>query len=264
MNPPASELHAINLALSIIITLPRIFCDLPLLIVTDSYACLSALASGPLHQFHVKGTNYSITWQLLLQAAHVCSRILLHYTPAHVGIEPNKKADAAAKRALSLYPREFQHHVQPTLPLLKPYLAHCFREHWTRSLQLHDTHRRSFLGSSFSKLTLRCSLPRPFQTLYSRWRLGCIESCGTYAKALHFTNASSCRFCSSTTESPHHLLTDCPGTYLYRDVNHLSIEDLATESPSSMMKIVRFDRWLRHTLPYVMTPPDFGVGNVTL
>lgn len=231
-----------------------------LLLASDSQSCLSALAAGPLRPFDVAGINYSETWQLLLAVAHKCSRIYVHYVPSHVGFERNEATDKAAKLALASFTREQQHFVSPTFAVIIPHLFEHFLTEWKGSLQSNLTHRRHLQSVSPSTLAARTSLPHPLTSLFSRWRSGCVESCGNFAYVLHFTSTSLCHLCAGATESPYHLLASCPGTYDYRFTHHLSLDDIIQDSPHSILRIVHFDQWLRQHLPYAQMPPDFGVS----
>ena len=63
-----------------------------------------------------------------------------------------------------------------------------------------------------SNLSARTSLPRPLQTLFSRWRTGQVDSCGKYPrKIVHpYLENPACHFCNFPVETTLHLLTTCP------------------------------------------------------
>ena len=69
----------------------------------------------------------------------------------------------------------------------------------------------------------------------------------------------SCRLCDSCEESIYHLLDSCSGTLQYRRQNDISVDTLVYETPSSLLKISRFDTWLRDHLPFDSTPHDYRV-----
>ena len=87
-----------------------------------------------------------------------------------------------------------------------------------------------------------------------------VESAGEYARRLDYTNNLSCRFCGDPAgETIPHLLTDCVGTSAYRSEHDLCLNTLTNESTSSLLKVARFDSWIRRTVNYDTRPPDYRI-----
>jgi hypothetical protein len=68
-----------------------------------------------------------------------------------------------------------------------------------------------------------------------------------------------CRLCSYPSETTVHLLNDCPGTYPTRASLGISFDTLANESPDNIIRIARFDAWLRRILPIQQSMTDHGI-----
>ncbi len=101
-------------------------------------------------------------------------------------------------------------------------------------------------------------MPRPLQTLFSRWRTGQVDSCGKYPRRIThpYLENPACRFCNFPVETTLHLLTTCPGTSLYRAVHGISLETLAVDTQANMLAIACFDSFLAHTLPFDHYPKN--------
>jgi len=92
-----------------------------------------------------------------------CSELVLHYIPAHVCIIGNELADQYAickKAAVARFTTQQQDEVCASLSNLKLYLNEL--EDWG--------FRQSLLEDKTPHLKLRVASPRPFQTLFSRYR----------------------------------------------------------------------------------------------
>ena len=107
-----------------------------------------------------------------------------------------------------------------------------------------------------SNLSQRTSLPRPIQTLFSRWRIGQVDSCGTYPRRIThpYVENPACRFCNYPLETTLHLLTECSGTSLYRAVHGISLDTLAFDTQANMLAIACFDSFVAHALPFDIYP----------
>jgi len=121
---------------------------------------------------------------------------------------------------------------------------------------IHTGVRFDICGTKRSNFRDRASLPRSLQTLYSRWRIGQVESCGIYARKLKFVESPQCRFCGFPTETTIHLLTDCPDTASIRANNGISLDTLRYDTRGNILAIACFDAFIRNTLPYDKEPPN--------
>ena len=222
----------------------------------DSQSYLSALNVGPLLQHAPTQYDYSYSWKLLLQVSRICS-IILQFVPAHVGIERNEKADIQAKKANEKYPVSTQLRIPIEYPTLRTCMKVRLRKAWKFNL-IGNTTRRITLGVKSSNLRKRAQLPRALQALYSRWRLGEVETAGEYPRRMNWIQSPKCRFCSCPKETIIHLLMDCPGLTSYRYTTKVAIGDLQNDSPAAIYRIARLDDWLRYADP-VNEIPDFGV-----
>jgi len=150
-------------------------------------------------------------------------------SPAHVGLQPNEDVDSAAKMYRSIFPTHVQQpkcivlSFRPTssnnMPFITPLSKqfskkaeiHRFQWQVTWDTQ-HNGVRYQICGFNRSHFHHRAPLPHSLQTLYSRWRLGQVESCGTYPRKLKWVEQPGCHLCSFPCVTTFHLLTDCAGT----------------------------------------------------
>ena len=122
----------------------------------------------------------------------------------------------------------------------------------TRQLWIHHT---PLLGSRYficglrpSQLKKRRSIPRPLQTLFSRWRVGEVETCGVYPRHMGWINNPRCHFCGHPCETVVHLLTACPDTTAYCDTHGISFDTLVNETPENILRIAHLDAFIRREL----------------
>ena len=122
----------------------------------------------------------------------------------------------------------------------------------------HTGIRFQICGFQRSSLSQRASLPRPLQTLYSRWRIGQVDSCGTYPRRISkpYVENPACRFCGFQIETTLHRLTVCPGTSFYRAIHGISLATLVLDTQANMLAIACFDSFLAHTLPFDTYPKN--------
>jgi len=170
----------------------------------------------------------------------------------------NELADGCAKGAAAVYSMEEQDTVCASLSNLKSNLRTSLMNNWKEKMseaQQQPSFRESILQDRTSQLKLRVSSPRPFQTLFSRYRCNRTESCGEYAFKLKYTNDRTCRLCGAHRETLAHLLNECYGTRAICSDLNLSTLTLTNESPSNMRKVASFDRWIREHTTYNNRPP---------
>ena len=105
-------------------------------------------------------------------------------------------------------------------------------------------------------------MPRALQCLYSRWRVGEIETVGIYPRRLGWISSPLCRLCGYPSETTVHLLTACPGTYPTRASLGISFDTLVIESPDNIIRIARFDAWLRSVLPLEQLMATQGISAI--
>jgi len=186
-----------------------------------------------------------------------CSELVLHYVPGHVYVIGNELADTYAKAAATRFTPQEQDQVCPSLPNLKSYLRTSLMDDWNEKMneKLTPGFRQLILQNKTSQLKDRDPSPRPFQTLFSRYRVNRVEAAGEYAFKLKYTNDLTCRLCGVHRETISHLLDDCPGTRTICSDLNLSSLTLSNETPSSQHKVASFDGWLRERLQYSTRPP---------
>ena len=51
------------------------------------------------------------------------------------------------------------------------------------------------------------------------------------------------------------MLDDCPGTRVYCHQHDLSSQTLASETPACLLRVAKFDSWMRKTTQYDIQPP---------
>ena len=106
-----------------------------------------------------------------------------------------------------------------------------------------------------SNLKRRRGVPRSLQCLFSRYRIGLVESCGRLARHLNLLSSDECRLnCGWPFETVEHLLLECPETKAVRTHLSISPSTLQQDSPSNIVAIALFDRWFRHRVDYDGSP----------
>jgi hypothetical protein len=249
-----AEVKGIEAALDNILANKSTYTKKRVLIATDTQSTLKALAVGPI--------DISPLWRKLWEISLFVEDIILHYVPGHVGLVGNELADDAAKRATVQFSIEEQDKVCCTLSNLKCYLRKQLIKQWnenTSNRYQTQSLRQQILPNTPSNLKLKASSPRPFQTLYSRYRVDRAEGAGSYPRKLRKINNPSCRFCGHPRESIHHLLTTCAGTAIYRQDHDISIHTLISSQPSSLEKIALFDCWIRRAGHFDQEPSDYQI-----
>jgi hypothetical protein len=112
----------------------------------------------------------------------------------------------------------------------------------------HLAAREQLFVHQQSQLKKRRTVPRALQTLYSRWRVGEVESCGVYPRRLQWIEDPRCRFCGYPCETTVHLLSTCPDTAAYRLTHGISFDTLVDETPENIIRIAHFDAFIRRVL----------------
>ena len=189
--------------------------------------------------------------------------ITMHFqwVPAHIGISGNEEANCLANelRSASTINMQVQHEIEPAS--LKTFLKQYEREKFQRSiLTSHNHHTGSRIRTAGIKKTnfqAREGTPRALQCLFSRWRLGQVDSCGSYPRHLGFIEDDDrlCRFCYSANETTLHLCATCPALQTYRAAHNISLDTLYTDSKHNILTIAAFDNYISNILPYVTHPP---------
>ena len=232
---------------------------------SDSRSCLSGMQSGPLRRRSPSHIDWTELWaEYLAMVRDVDPEIVvLQWTPAHVGIDGNEWADREAKNYAQLFSRnqQLQERLSSDLPTLRVFLYRHLKDQWSRSAEQVSA-RHYLLNGRRSNLGLRVGVPRAFQTLYSRWRLGEVESAGRYPRRLKWILSPMCRACGHPVETTVHLLTSCAGTSAYRANHGISIDTLVHETPANILRIAQFDAWIRTTFPFDQPISDFGLGDL--
>jgi len=187
----------------------------------------------------------------------------MHYqwVPGHIGIEGNEEANSLANdlRNESTINMQLQHEIEPAS--LKTFLwQHERNKFHARALtdpHHHSGYRILNAGIKKSNFKLRQYVPRALQCLYSRWRLGRVDSCGSYARHLGYLEDDNfvCRFCNQAKESTFHLCSTCFVLEPYRQAHNISSETLMNDSPQNIFAIAAFDNHITNTFPYAQEPP---------
>jgi hypothetical protein len=84
----------------------------------------------------------------------------------------------------------------------------------------------------------------------------CMYILYAYPRRLNWIQTPRCRLCGYPSETTVHLLSDCPGTYPTRASLGISFDTLVHESPENIIRIARFDAWLRQILPVEQSMTD--------
>ena len=238
--------------------------DKRIFIGSDSQASLRALALGPIHSFSYSGIDWTALWHQYLDLAREshCD-IHIQYTPAHVGIIGNELVDTVAKHYASSYPFLLQQNQPIALSSLHTFLHQFLLARWIIAVTPSRSARYNILGTHHSNLKLHHPIPRALQCLYSRWRVGEVESVGKYPRRLRWIDSPICRLCGHPEETTLHLLIDCAGTSFYRAIHGISYLTLVFETPSNILRIAQFDAWLRRILPCPQRPNDQTLQAIT-
>ena len=254
-----TEMNALSIPPAILQLQNPLLAAQSLFIGSDSQSSLHALQSLKRPRFG-KIDPSSVLAGYSQQAETSHSNFYFQWIPAHVGLPGNEAADALAEDQRC----ETSHLVQSNIEISPASLKTFLKQHETSQfhqlfldpLHQHFGARYGVVGLKRSNLQQRRSLPRALQCLYSRWRIGQVDSCGKYPRHLGYLASDlPCRFCLSPHESPVHLLSLCPGTLLYRCCHGLSLETLRSDSPENIVLIAKFDSWISNTLPFVICPP---------
>ena len=185
------------------------------------------------------------------------SQMYLQWIPSHIGIIGNTEVDAIANEATASIARS----INLALPIASATTCTLIRQReiqrFHQQLELGSNlpgHRHLICKCKQTNFKERDTVPRPIQTLYSRWRLGQVDSCGTYPRKLKWIANPACRFCCLPKETILHLVSQCPGTQPFRTQHGLSLSTLITDSHDNMLTIAQFDSFLRSVLPFDSPP----------
>ena len=183
------------------------------------------------------------------------------WVPAHQGIIGNEDANTLANDYRISAPDSLQSQIEIHPATLRTFLRQS--EQRRCNLQAlaetssHSGDRFAICGSTKSNFHARSSLPRILQCLFSRWRTGQVDSCGTYPRHLGYLNDPRCRFCHYPIETTTHLLTSCPGTAPWRALHSVSsLDTLRRDFPLNIISIAQFDAFIFRSLSdtFVSTP----------
>lgn len=93
--------------------------------------------------------------------------------------------------------------------------------------------------------SVTCSIPWALHTLYSRYRVGKVESCGVYSCHLKWLANPWCHFCGYPCKTIFHLLTSCPDTTTFCVAHGISFDTLVNETSENILLITQqFDTFL--------------------
>jgi len=184
--------------------------------------------------------------------------VVAHYN--FVGVKPNEEIDVIVGNYSNTFESTTIQREQPIeLKAIKSSVKRRLRMQWIAgNVRARSGSQYEVCGLTRSKLSRRRSTPRALQTLFSRWRVGKVESCGVYPRRMKWLEDPGCRFCGYPCETTVHLLDSCPGTASYRLARGISFDTLAHESPESILCIASFDAFIRRCLrcDYIRTQPN--------
>jgi hypothetical protein len=251
------EIRALTLPTKVINLNPSSYTHKRLFIGTDSQSSLASL--NPLKRRKYAAVDPSETLAALLHTARKeDATFVLQWIPSHVGLPGNTACDFLANecRTQSSFQQQVQQPLEPSS--LKSFLVQHATTNFHKSFvtDTHHHHQRFLIcGISKSHFRDRQPCPRALQCLFSRWRLGKLDSCGTYSRIMNYVDKNTpCRFCSGPTETPLHLLVSCPGTTSYRVTHGLSLATLQQDTPVNLFAIATFDTWISQVLPFPRFP----------
>ena len=241
------ELLALDLPQSLITSSPSSYNNSKIFIGTDSQSCLTAL--NPLKRPKFGKLDPTSTLKKALNTARTYN-IKMHYQwiPSHVGLTGNEAANDLAITTCRQTTRTQQLNNPIAPATIRRYLLHHEQKRFHNLIITDSAHhtgsRYIFCGLRKTNFQARANLPRSLQCLFSRWRLGQVDSCGNYPRHLGYTETSCslCRLCGLAPESPLHLLTECPRLFQFRFARNISLETLRYDSPGNILSIAYFDR----------------------
>jgi hypothetical protein len=245
-----AEKNALEMPAQIINSDPLTYEHTNIFIGTDCQSGLMALAAGPLRDYTHPCTDYqwSQTYsQYMDTASELDCDFFFHYIPAHVGITPNEHVNDIAYHDAHVFSSAMQMDQPIELKSLKTAMKQSLIQRWIQTTPIIGARYR-ICGPLRSDLKKRNAVPRALQCLYSRWRVGEVESCGVFPRRMTWIDSPVCRYCCYPCETTFHLLTDCPGTASYRLAHGLSTDVLVCESPDNIIRVAQFDAFIRHTL----------------
>ena len=255
-----AERGALHLIPVMLLRFPDFFRHKHIFVGSDSQAALTGLINCSGRPPSFANIDWSQTLELLYRtASQLECKMDLHYIPSHVGIEGNETVDYLANMYVRLYSTWTQQQVGIPMSSLKTHLTRSLFGQWRLRLLDHRSPRFHIVGVRPSQLKHRSNIDRMFQCTFSQWRLGYPTCAGRYPRFMQWIDQRSCRFCGFYKETALHLLTDCPGTSVYR-VNHgLSLMTLRIESSTNILSLALFDLWIRQVFPNDRLPDhDFA------
>jgi ribonuclease HI len=198
-------------------------------IFSDSMSSLQALQNIFSKDVHV------IEIQELLRVLQCYGKtIKLHWTPSHIGIDGNERADEAAKIGTEIVS------VLPNPPYLKRDAKRDIRdanlEEWQNLWNNSTTGRFTF--SIFPKVNeqLKFEKMKNDEARLMRQAASGHFGCKAYLKRFHVLNDDECRFCNAQPENIQHILEKCPRflitkyKYLWQHgLPHNTFENLQTQ-----------------------------------
>ena len=245
-----AEKNALDMPAQLINHDPLTYEHSNIFIGTDCQSGLMALAAGPMRAYTHPCTDYpwSETYrQYMDTASDLDCDFYFQYVPAHVGIAPNEQVNDIAYHDAQVFTPAMQMNQPIELKSIKTSIQQSLLQRWVNTTPILGARYR-VCGPTRSQLKNRRDIPRALQCLYSRWRVGEVESCGVFPRRLNWIESPECRYCCYPCETTFHLLNDCPGTAAFRLDHGLSTDVLVVESPDNIIRVAQFDAFIRHTL----------------
>ena len=155
-----------------------------ILLFTDSYGLVAALANGPLLQ---RGATEIRIWRLMTRITGLGVSCHLQFIYSHCGLERNESADAAAKQMNDLYR---QHPPDYSETWIKDVCRQL-----RQTIELRLAPQTSPLCPSTH--SFNPSTPRSTSTRFTRLRTGESLEIGIGRRRIGLDQSMACRFCSS-------------------------------------------------------------------
>ena len=225
-----SELAAIQVGVSRLVSSQKQISGKSLLICTDSQSLVAAIGFGPISQ---RATLESNIWKqlLLLIDERKLSRIVVQFVSSHCGVVRNELADKLAGEAL-LKLSSKQKDAPIPMMAVKAMVKSGMRKHFQENLN-SDRNRYRSSGEQFTNLIASSKLSRAEEVLLAQLRTGECRVMGVLRSRLGIGGVS-CRWCNNSIETVYHVYSECTDRNILNLKQRLKVKDMKVlhESPT--------------------------------
>jgi len=207
-----------------------------ILIASDSFSNLSALARGPLKQANDSRKDL---WRKIMDLSRKSDEVIFMFVYGHTGIAKNEMVDMVAADTLRIV-KTRQDDLPVSISGIKSLVQQHRRTEWLLTMP-DGRHRQRICGTKKTLLAERDSWDRREQSEIARLRCGEHPEIGPYPRRIRGEKDNTCRWCGQDPETVYHCLNDCHRLRDLRRRLDVNTERLAkVRSRSEAHKILRF------------------------